>query len=202
MTTHLFNRVGLLSLLFIFACSNDTPTGPTGNCAQAGQACADGFECVEQESGTFQCRPAQSGQGGNEAGTAGQGGSAGSAGNEGGNAGSAGNEGGNEGGSAGSAGNEGGSGGGLNVDTDGDGIADAQDNCPNIANQDQADGDGDTAGDACDAEPAVANFTLSGQLLTIGGTSVDEDHTLNSQTTLGRVEANDGTFSLKGTLHP
>lgn len=38
-------------------------------------------------------------------------------------------------------------------DADGDGIADASDNCPNVANPDQADTDGDGFGNACDAFP-------------------------------------------------
>jgi len=42
-------------------------------------------------------------------------------------------------------------------DCDGDGVADGTDNCPGIANADQADGDGDGIGDACDNCPAVAN---------------------------------------------
>ncbi|MCB9547472.1 MAG: thrombospondin type 3 repeat-containing protein [Myxococcales bacterium] len=36
------------------------------------------------------------------------------------------------------------------VDTDGDGTGDLDDNCPEIANPDQADADGDGIGDACD----------------------------------------------------
>jgi len=50
-------------------------------------------------------------------------------------------------------------------DCDGDGTADATDNCPGIANADQADGDGDGVGDACDNCPAVANAN-----------QVDQDH--------------------------
>lgn len=37
-------------------------------------------------------------------------------------------------------------------DADGDGVADAYDNCPAVANGDQADFDGDGQGDACDAD--------------------------------------------------
>ncbi len=39
---------------------------------------------------------------------------------------------------------------GSSTDTDGDGVADSQDNCPTIPNADQADTDGDGIGDACD----------------------------------------------------
>jgi hypothetical protein len=39
------------------------------------------------------------------------------------------------------------------TDTDGDGIEDAVDNCPNISNVFQADDDGDGIGDACDPTP-------------------------------------------------
>ena len=42
-------------------------------------------------------------------------------------------------------------------DADGDGKSDGFDNCPFVANRDQADGDGDGVGDACDNCPAVAN---------------------------------------------
>ncbi len=42
-------------------------------------------------------------------------------------------------------------------DTDGDGIPDTSDNCPQLANADQADSDVDGIGDACDACPQDAN---------------------------------------------
>ena len=41
-------------------------------------------------------------------------------------------------------------------DTDGDGVADAVDNCPAVANADQANEDGDALGDACDPCPELA----------------------------------------------
>ena len=39
------------------------------------------------------------------------------------------------------------------TDRDGDGVADPDDNCPDIFNTDQADADGDGVGDACEATP-------------------------------------------------
>ena len=46
-----------------------------------------------------------------------------------------------------------GSGGGSGGDADGDGVSDGNDNCPNVANPDQADNDADGLGNACDDTP-------------------------------------------------
>ena len=42
-------------------------------------------------------------------------------------------------------------------DSDGDGVRDPSDNCPTLANPDQADTDGDGVGDVCDNAPGIAN---------------------------------------------
>lgn len=53
----------------------------------------------------------------------------------------------------GGSGGEGGeAGAGTLTDTDGDGVADAVDNCPSVANERQEDSDGDNVGDACEAD--------------------------------------------------
>jgi hypothetical protein len=53
-------------------------------------------------------------------------------------------------------------------DEDGDGIPDALDNCPHVANPDQTDRDGDGVGDACDPNPdtPTEHFALFDPLLT------------------------------------
>ena len=55
-------------------------------------------------------------------------------------------------------------------DGDGDGIPDASDNCPMLANTDQADLDADGVGDACDSAPAFAvlRFKVGTRCLTLG----------------------------------
>jgi hypothetical protein len=52
--------------------------------------------------------------------------------------------------------------GGLSfIDSDGDGIQDADDNCPETPNPDQADADGDGIGDACDTPAEEAPHCLT-----------------------------------------
>jgi hypothetical protein len=70
-------------------------------------------------------------------------------------------------------------------DLDGDGVPDASDNCPTVANANQADTDGDLVGDACDncvnvANPRVtpndATFLAANQWATLTGSQRDDDH--------------------------
>lgn len=49
----------------------------------------------------------------------------------------------------------------LSVDTDGDGVYDSVDNCPDVQNADQADADGDGIGDVCDS-PECGNGVKEG----------------------------------------
>jgi hypothetical protein len=74
----------------------------------------------------------------------------------------------------------------TDLDSDADGVPDVSDNCPQVANADQADADGDGAGDACDApdEPAgtTVEFTSGsggqhGDDTTIAARLLDEDGT-------------------------
>jgi hypothetical protein len=45
-------------------------------------------------------------------------------------------------------------------DEDGDGIADALDNCPHVSNATQLDSDGDNVGEACDPRPSIATESI------------------------------------------
>jgi len=48
-------------------------------------------------------------------------------------------------------------------DSDGDGIPDTEDNCPDVANPDQADSDDDGVGDVCESPVAGGNSGVTGQ---------------------------------------
>ena len=59
------------------------------------------------------------------------------------------------------------------MDTDDDGIADDEDNCPQYANPDQMDGDSDGVGDACDLCPELEDPSQSDQDLDGVGDACD-----------------------------
>ncbi len=65
-------------------------------------------------------------------------------------------------------------------DADSDGVADADDNCPNDANATQADSDVDGEGDACDALPTVYAFEDSSGANTVSYTGQTARHILVS----------------------
>jgi hypothetical protein len=61
------------------------------------------------------------------------------------------------------------------IDTDGDGVADNDDNCPLVANPDQRDTDSDRVGDACTpfAYPAAGQFVIGNLTPHAGGQTVN-----------------------------
>lgn len=98
----------------------------------------------------------------------------------------------------------------TSVDTDEDGVPDDADNCPEVANTDQADADGDHVGDACDsnryapavgiqAAPANGNEGAPGNPQTSGSfTDLDGDDTLVISKVSGDgdlTDNRDGTFT-------
>lgn len=58
-------------------------------------------------------------------------------------------------------------------DRDDDGVADADDNCPDVSNPDQADEDGDGVGDLCDNCPGTANANQADRGEVEAGASAD-----------------------------
>jgi hypothetical protein len=98
------------------------------------------------------------------------------------------------------------------VDTDNDGVPDATDNCPTVANPGQANADADAHGDACDsnafapvagAAPADGNGD-EGSVLSTGGAFTDADGnsslTISKASGAGTVTDNgDGTWSWSHT---
>lgn len=89
------------------------------------------------------------------------------------------------------------------MDRDGDGVPDAQDNCPDEPNPDQSDRDGDGAGDACDKQPDVANFSLRrGSMVFTGGRGVDATRTTRGVSTAGQLDSTGPQYRLRGGLAP
>jgi hypothetical protein len=81
-------------------------------------------------------------------------------------------------------------------DEDGDGIDDACDVCPHLADANQADGDGDRVGDACDPEPAnprqqIVMFdpfmTLDASWTNSGGTQGSDEIVLDARGATSKV---------------
>ncbi len=86
----------------------------------------------------------------------------------------------------------------VGVDSDGDGVFDSLDNCPNAANSDQADTDGDGQGDACDPTPlgvcaglAVTKRGTSGPDLLFGTAGADVIDALAGSDTVFALAGND-----------
>lgn len=179
-----FVVVGLLSVLL--ACNGETTLDEKSDCRQDDSACGEGFECRPVDSGEFACVP-EAGDVGVEQSSdaemvpdarvelpdAGRGDAT------------------------------------VEVpdmmqasDADGDGVPDSTDNCRAVNNPDQTDSDSDGLGDACDAEPNAQNFILTGQFVTLGGLSVDNEHTLRAKATAGGNTATDGQLLLKGSVSP
>ena len=69
----------------------------------------------------------------------------------------------------------------FGADTDGDGIADAVDNCPDVANPSQDDLDGDSIGDACDDDMDGDGVLNTVEIAAPNGGDANDDGTPDSQ---------------------
>ena len=88
-------------------------------------------------------------------------------------------------------------------DRDGDGVSNAEDNCPDIENPDQLDSDNDGAGDACDAAPETANYKVQrGALPQAAGELKTRRYAVTGSLTAGSARSYSGRYSLTGRLAP
>ena len=99
------------------------------------------------------------------------------------------------------------------TDTDGDGVGDSQDNCPNVANPGQEDSDGDGIGDACDTSevdttPPVITANVGGTVgnnawytsdVQVSWTVTDGESTVMSQTGCGATSVTSDTSGVTFT---
>ena len=99
----------------------------------------------------------------------------------------------------------------LGVDSDGDGIFDSKDNCPNDPNPDQSDLDGDGVGDACDncfiaANPGQTDADLNGvgdlcdALFGLLGPSVTPEDLANLQIQINSLLARIASLEVAGIV--
>lgn len=89
------------------------------------------------------------------------------------------------------------------ADSDGDGVPDASDNCPGVANPGQADCDGDGTGDACDPVLRADCFRMSGGLVSVGGGATSATYRLRGSG--GSVASGQGAgegYALHGGVVP
>lgn len=99
----------------------------------------------------------------------------------------------------------------ITLDGDGDGVPDAQDNCPTVANADQVDTDGDGIGDACDvplvsiddvsvtegnAGSTQATFTISLSYVSTSNVTVDYATVAGSATSGSDFVSASGTATI------
>lgn len=87
-------------------------------------------------------------------------------------------------------------------DTDGDGIDDADDNCPTVYNPDQADVNGDGFGDVCVSPNATVgdNVTIGFGTIIEAGADIKDDVTIGDNVVVGEgAQLNDGVIIGDGT---
>ena len=80
-------------------------------------------------------------------------------------------------------------------DSDGDGVADAEDNCPEVANADQADGDSNDVGDACDPPKVTRTSPANNATQVDAGVNVTAifSEAMDASTTDGDASTINGT---------